>query len=41
MFNVMSEADGEGDIQGDTDIEKKHMDTKGESGEWDNLGDWD
>ena len=25
----------------DTDVEKKHMDSKGGKGEWDELGDWD
>ena len=25
----------------DTDVENKHMDTKGGSGDWDKLGDWD
>ena len=25
----------------DTDVENKHMDTKGGGGGWDELGDWD
>ena len=25
----------------DTDVENKRMDTKGEKGVWDELGDWD
>ena len=27
-------------VETDTDVEKKHMDTKGGQREWDELGDW-